>query len=529
MTSRLSRRDVLNASLATAFAAGLGLIPTGAQAIPLKFGPARPFSWAGLVARAREMAAKPYQPPYRPSPEIVEQIDYTAHGKMRFKTDYAMYVDQPGAYPVSFFPIGRYFPKAIRMHTIEGDKTREVLYEPEYFDMPDDSPAQKLPEDSGFAGFQIREFKSRADWRSKDWAAFLGASYFRAIGANGEYGLSARGVAIDTAGPTPEEFPDFTEFYIQPSSAEAQPVVVYALLDGPSIAGAYKFVLRRSEGVTIDVENALFMRKAVTKFGIAPMTSMFWFNEMNKGYQLEWRRAAHDSDGLAMWTGAGERIWRPLVNPPRISTSAFVDNNPRGFGLMQRARDPEMFLDRWLNYERRPSLWIEPIGAWGPGSIQLVEIPTDHEDFDNIVCMWVPKEPVKAGDALDFRYRLHWNADEPTPATNLARAVATRIGRGGFPYTRRTPAEVKRFVIEFGGGALDQLPKDVTPTPVITPARGTVSSIFVETTSWSKNWRLQFDLAVEGADPVDIRAFLKNGETALTETWLFQLHPQQVG
>lgn len=529
MTARPSRRDLLQASLAGAFAAALGMTPTAAGAIPLKFGPARPFSWAGLVARAREMAAKPYAPPYRPSPETVEQIDYTAHGKIRFKTDYALYGEQPGAYPVSFFPIGRYFPKAIRMNAIDGDKAREVLYEPEYFDMPDDSPAQRLPEDSGFAGFQIKEFKSRSDWRTQDWAAFLGASYFRAIGANGEYGLSARGVAVDTAGPTPEEFPDFTEFYIQPSTAERQPVVVYALLSGPSIAGAFKFVLRRAEGVTIDVENALFMRQDVVKLGIAPMTSMFWFNEMNKGYQLEWRRAAHDSDGLALWTGAGERIWRPLVNPPSIHTSAFVDNNPRGFGLMQRSRDPEAFLDRWLNYERRPSLWIEPIGAWGAGSVQLIEIPTDHEDFDNIVCFWVPKEPVRAGQSLDFRYRLHWQADEPFPASNLARPLVTRIGRGGFPYTRKNPPEIKRFVVEFGGGALDRLAKDVKPEPVITPSRGTVSSVFVETTSWNKNWRLQFDVTAEGTAPIDIRAFLKTGDTALSETWLFQLHPQQLG
>lgn len=530
MTSRPSRRDVLGASLASALAAGFGLVSSPAHAIPLKFGPAKPFSWGALVARARDMAAKPYKSPYRAAPEIVERIDYTAHGKIRFKTDYSLFVDNPGVHPVSFFPIGRFFPKAIRMNAVDGDKAREILYEPEYFDMPDDSPAQKLPEDSGFAGFQIREAKSRQDWRVKDWAAFLGASYFRCIGANGEYGLSARGVAIDTAGPTPEEFPDFTEFYLQGATDERQPTVVYALLDGPSVTGAYKFVLRRGEGVTTDVEQTLFMRKDVVKLGIAPMTSMFWFNETNKGYQLEWRRAAHDSDGLAMWTGAGERIWRPLVNPPVVHTSAFVDNNPRGFGLMQRNRDPGAYLDRWLNYERRPSLWIEPIGAWGAGSVQLIELPTDHEDFDNIVCFWVPKEPIKAGQSFEYRYRLHWQADEPTPAAHLARAVTTRIGRGGFPaYTRRNPPEIRRFVIEFGGGELDKLPKDVKPEAVISPSRGEISSIFVETTTWSPNWRVQFDLRVEGSEPVDIRAFLRNGETALSETWLYQLHPQHMG
>jgi periplasmic glucans biosynthesis protein len=527
MTSRPSRRDVLNGASAAFFAAFLTGTTSPALAAQLKFGQPKAFSWAALVERARAMAAKDYEAPYRPAPDIVSQIDYTQHGKIHFKSDSALFVDNPGVFPVTFFPVGKYFPKAIRMHAIDGDKAREVLYEPEYFDMPDDSPAQKLPEDTGFAGFQVRE-KSRADWRTQDWCAFLGASYFRGIGQMGEYGLSARGIALNTAGPNPEEFPDFTEFYIQPASAPEQPLVIYALLDGPSISGAYRFVIRRTEGVVMDVENQLFMRKDVDRFGISPLTSMFWFDEYDKGYQLEWRRAAHDSDGLALWTGAGERIWRPLVNPPGINISVFLDDNPRGFGLMQRNRDPAHYLDRWLNYERRPSLWIEPVGAWGAGAVQLIEIPTDHEDFDNMVCMWVPKDPVKAGQAHDFRYRMHWLADEPFPATNLARPLATRIGRGGFPYTRKNPPETRRFVVEFGGGALDQLPKDTKPEAVITPARGTVSSIFIETTSWSKNWRLQFDLAVEGPEPVDIRAYLKSGETALSETWLFQLHPEQM-
>lgn len=526
MTANLSRRDLLSAAFATSVASLLGA--TGpAAAAQLKFGPAKPFSHAALTARARDLAGKVYMPPRRPAPEIVDQIAYEQHGKIKFRPDHALYGDDKGVYPITFFPVGKYFPKAIKMHAFDGEKAAEVLYEPEYFDMPDDSPAAKLPEDTGFAGFQIREAKSRPDWTKQDWVAFLGASYFRAIGSLNEYGLSARGVAIDTASPTAEEFPDFVEFYLQPASAEKQPVVVYALLDGPSITGAYKFTIRRTEGVIIDVEANLFVRKDIAKLGISPMTSMYWFSEYDKSYQLEWRRGAHDSDGLAMWSGTGERIWRPLVNPPSPSTSAFVDDNPRGFGLLQRNRDPKEFMDRYLNYERRPSLWIEPIGGWGQGAFHLVEFPTDHEDFDNVGCFWVPKEPIKAGQALEFRYRMFWNADEPYPAANLARPIATRIGRGGFPYTRANPPEIKRMVVEFAGGSLAGFSKDHKPEAVITPSRGVVSSIFLETTSWNDSWRLQFDIKAEGPEPVDIRAYLRDGETALTETWLFKLHPQK--
>ncbi len=526
MTARPSRRDLFAGSFALGVASLLGNA-SSAFAAQLKFGPAKAFSYAGLTSRARELAAKAYVPPKKAVQEIVDQIGYEQHGKIKFRPDHALFSDDKGVYPITFFPVGKYFPKSVKMLAVDGDKAAEVLYEPEYFDMPSDSPAQKLPEDTGFAGFQIREVKTRPDWTKQDWVAFLGASYFRAIGSLNEYGLSARGVAIDTASPTAEEFPDFTEFYLQPASAEKQPVVVYALLDGPSISGAYKFTIRRTDGVVIDVECNLFVRKDIAKLGISPMTSMYWYSKYDKSYQLEWREGAHDSDGLAMWTGAGERIWRPLVNPPGPSTSAFVDDNPRGFGLMQRNRDPKEFLDRYLNYERRPSLWVEPIGGWGQGAFHLVEFPTDHEDFDNVGCFWVPKQPVKAGQALEFRYRMHWNADEPNPPTNLARPIATRIGRGGFPYSRANPPESKRMVIEFAGGPLDTFPKDRTPEALISASRGVISSIFLETTTWNNAWRLQFDVKAEGPEPVDIRAFLRDGETALTETWMFKLHPHK--
>ena len=319
MTANFSRRDLLSAALASSFAGLLGG-SSAAFAAALKFGPPKSFSFSLLTQRARDMAAKAYLPPRKVAPQIVEQIDYAQHGKIKFRPDHALFGDDKGVYPVTFFPVGKYFPKSVKMHAVDGDKAAEVLYEPEYFDMPSDSPAQKLPEDTGFAGFQLRESKTRPDWRTQDWVAFLGASYFRAIGSLNEYGLSARGVAIDTASPLPEEFPDFTEFYLQPASAETQPVVVYALLDGPSITGAYKFTIRRTEGVVIDVEANLFVRKDIAKLGISPMTSMYWFSKYDKSYQLEWREGAHDSDGLAMWTGAGERIWRPIVNPPGPST-----------------------------------------------------------------------------------------------------------------------------------------------------------------------------------------------------------------
>lgn len=529
MSHRPSRRDLMTAALAASAAAALALAPgaASAQSGRLVFGPARPFSWDELLRRAREAAAKPYAPPPRPAPAVVERIGYDQHGAMRFRPDAALFADAPSVFPIAFFPLGKHFPATVRMHAIDGGEAREIFYSPDYFEMPLDSPGRELPRDAGFAGFQIKEAKSRPDWQSHDWAAFLGASYFRAIGSLGQYGLSARGLAVDVASPTPEEFPNFTEFYFQGAANASTPVTVMALLDGPSATAAFRFSIRRTAGVVMDVEANFFLRRDVSRFGIAPLTSMYWYSETDKRGGLDWRPEVHDSDGLELWTGAGERIWRPLANPPRVAVSAFQDTNPRGFGLMQRDRNNEHYLDG-VNYERRPSAWVEPIGAWGEGSVQLVEIPTGDEVHDNIVAMWVPRMPIRAGQAHDFRYRLHWLADDPYPPEALARVAATRVGRGGEPGQQR-PAGHRKFVVEFGGRPLPELKPGEVPEAVLSTSRGELGPAVVERVPWTERWRARFDLAVDGPDPVDLRLHLKLGDRVISETWICQHHPQQVG
>ncbi|MBX6322901.1 MAG: glucan biosynthesis protein D [Rhodospirillaceae bacterium] len=524
--TRLDRRSFLGwtaAGLAAPFVIrAAGAAPPQA----LRLGEPEPFSYDGLVAYARDMAARPYTPPYRPAPEIVDAIDYDAHGKIRFRADLALYADGPGAYPATFFHLGRYFPKAVRMHVVENGTARAILYEPDYFDMPADSIARKLPPGSGFAGFRLQESRRRKDWRTQDWVAFLGASYFRAFGALGQYGMSARGIAVDTTASVPEEFPDFVAFYIEGAPDEDQPTMVHALLDGPSLSGAYRFALRRTDGVVIDVEAALFLRADIEQLGFAPLTSMFWYGEYDRPRMMDWRPEVHDSDGLAMWTGAGERIWRPLNNPARVVTSSFLDSNPRGFGLLQRDRNFDHYLDG-VYYDRRPSVWVEPLGGWKDGAVQLVEIPTDDEIHDNIVAFWVAREPARAGTARRLRYRLHWLADEPYPASNVARTVATRIGRGGQP-GRPRPKGVEKFCVEFAGGPLDLLRDGEQPLAVVTASRGEISRVFTEPVPNTARWRAFFDLAAPGVDPVELRLFLRLGDRPLSETWLYQFTPPAV-
>lgn len=524
-TSLPTRRQIVHLSAAAAFF-GLpaGSFAQGADKLAL--GRSQPFGFELLKAQAKEIAAKPYVRPATPAPEILNRIDYQAHGKIRFKPELALFADGPGRFPVTFFHLGQFFQKPVRMHVVAEGQAREIVYKPDYFEMPADSPARGLSQNVGFAGFRFQEARDgKLDWKKNDWVAFLGASYFRAIGELYQYGLSARGIAIDPAVPTnPEEFPDFTQIYIETPKGSGDSVTVYALLEGPSITGAYKFVMTRTEKVVMEIEKTLFLRKDVARFGIAPLTSMFWYSESLKPTAVDWRPEVHDSDGLALWTGAGERIWRPLNNPPRTMASSFIDENPRGFGLLQRDRSFDHYQDG-VYYERRPSLWVEPTSDWGKGAIQLIEIPTDDEIHDNIVAIWVPAEPAKAGQSHTLKYRLTWAADEPHP-TPLARCVATRLGNGGQPGLPR-PKGVRKFMVEFKGGPLEKLPAGVRPEAVLWASRGNFSYIFTEAVpdDVPGHWRAQFDLTAEGQDPVEMRLFLKADGEVLSETWLYQYHP----
>jgi glucans biosynthesis protein len=529
----IDRRFVLTTAAAAAALAALGR-PAGAFAAPtgLKFGKPQPFSFDELVEEMQQRASRPYVPDTTLPQQVLDRIDYAEHGKIKFNTDDALFRNGPGDYPVTFFPLGKFFRTPVRMYllstTAKATVASEILYDPDYFNMPAQSPARELPQGAGFSGFRVQESRLGAaadlDWRTHDWVAFAGASYFRAIGELAQYGLSARGVAIDVTSPgRTEEFPNFFRFYFEPGTAGSHDVIVYAALDGPSITGAYRFLMRREKAVFMEVDARLFLRRDVSQLGLAPMTSMYWFSETIKPAAADWRPEIHDSDGLAMWNGAGEFIWRPLNDPEHPSTSTFADKSPRGFGLLQRDRVFDHYLDG-VHYERRPSLWVEPLGDWGEGTVQLIELPTNDETQDNIVTMWVSKQPAKAGGNLALRYRLYWNADEPHQ-TGLARCVATRMGRGGEPGQFR-PKGVYKFVVEFLGGPLTELPNGTRPQPVLTASSGTFSDVFTEAVpdDVPGHWRAEFDFTPAGAEVADIRLFLKNGEQTLSETWLYQYH-----
>jgi len=517
----LNRRQTLASILAT-FAAGA--LPAAAAAEEgLSFGPAEPFSFAALKDKARVLAARPWKSLASPYGAILDQIDYDAYQKIRFRKEASLWADDGNRPPVQLFHLGRYFQEPARIYAVGDGAAREILYRRDYFDMPQDHVARQLPDDIGYGGFRVMNTE-----QDRDWLAFLGAAYFRSSGELDQYGLSARAVAIDTALPTPEEFPRFTAFYMEPAGEDANRIIINAILEGPSIAGAVRLDCRRDKAVLMDVDCAFYARKDIARLGVAPLTSMFWFGQIDRTQGVDWRPRIHDSEGLSIWTGADEHIWRPLANPHRVMTNSFLDKGPRGFGLLQRHRNFEDYQDDGVFYERRPSVWVEPLGDWGAGSIQLIEIPTDDEIHDNIVAYWVSDEPVKAGEAREWRYRLHWTADEPF-RPSLATVENSFSGSGGVPGQPR-PKGVRKFVVDFVGGPLASFKRGDLSVRVWT-SRGEVRG---ETAAYpvvngDGRWRAIFDIAApaNGPDPVDLRmALVDPTDKVVTESWVYQYFPE---
>ena len=482
-------------------------------------GPAQSFSFDWLREQARQLAAQPYRAPLIRHPEILERIDFDAYQQIRYRPEDALWAEGGGPYPVQFFHMGKLFQAPVRIHLVREGTAREIRYSPRLFTFGKTSFAADLPDDMGFAGFRVMHSSAQ----QRDWLAVRGAAYFRSAGELDQYGLSARGVAIGTGLPTPEEFPYFASFWLE-AAADPKTLVIYALMDGPSISGAYRFLTSRQEQVVMDVEAVLFPRLTIQRLGIAPMTSMFWYSETNHLQSRDWRPEIHDNDGLALWTGADERIWRPLNNPLGVQTSSFFDNNPKGFGLFQRDRNFENYQDDGVFYEKRPSLWVEPLEPWGEGAVQLVEIPTDYEVDDNIVAYWVPQTPVQAGSTWNFKYRLFWTADDPYPA-NLGRVIATRLGRGGIPGIKPAPPHKTKIVIDFAGGPLENLDKTAPVRLMLNASSGKIENDYVLQVVGTKQWRAFFDIEAVDMNPVDIRVYLRLGDQALTETWIYQYIP----
>ncbi len=500
----------------------LSLFSAEALAATRTVGRAKPFDYAALKGQARLLASTPYVSRKNGLPESVAQLDWDQYQALRFREDHLLWREDRLRFEAAFFHLGLFFKSPVHIHELVEGQAREIAYDPAMFDYGKSGLAGgKLPKDLGFAGFRLNFHTDR----TRDIAAFLGASYFRAVGGNWQYGLSARGLAIDCGMDRAEEFPEFVAFWLERPAPGSTRVTVYALLDSPSITGAYRFDITPAATLTMDVDAALYPRKTIERLGIAPLTSMYQAGENDRRMANDWRPEIHDSDGLSLWNGSGEWIWRPLENPRQRRFNAFVDENPRGFGLLQRDRNFDHYQDDGVFYDQRPSLWVEPRRGWGRGSVQLVELPTRDETFDNIVAFWCPEQAPQPGEELLYTYRLHWGAQMPSQP-NLAQVVATRNGRGGVIGRTRT-YYATRFAVDFAGGDLSLIGKGAQVEPVITVSRGRVEIPSARPLKAIDGYRAMFDW-VPGDDselPVDTRLYLSVDGQTFSETWSQQWTP----
>lgn len=460
---------------------------------------------------ARDLAARPYAP--RPQvPAAWRDLTYDQYRTIWFRERDALWGDSNRPYRVDLFHPGLYFPQGVALDIVQGDTAQRLAFDIDLFDRTDKSPELPIDETMGYSGFRLRtELEKPGVFQ--EFCVFQGASYFRAHALGQVYGLSARGLALKTGDPEGEEFPDFTRFWLETPEPGARQMVVHALLDSPSVAGAFKFTIRPGETCGMEVTCTLFPRVDLDHVGIAPLTSMFLYDETNRTAFDDFRPAVHDSDGLLIWNGAGEMLWRPLSNPRGLGTSAFVDDSPRGFGLMQRADAYSDFADLEAHYHRRPSAWIEPGEDWGPGVVRLVEIPSDQEIYDNIVAYWRPREPLKAGRAATFSYRLTWGGD-PARRRDVARVDNTHMGLN-FNRDRRV------VLIDYADHP--DLRGDLSDVSIH------VSSMLADTTDGilqrnpeTGGARLAFSFDPGERQQVELRAQLLRGGTPVTEVWLYR-------
>lgn len=462
---------------------------------------------AGL---ARALAAQPWRQPDNVLPPALAKIGYDQYRDYRYRAARALWRDDGLPFQAQFFHRGFLFKDRVDVYTVQGGRATPFAFSTDLFDYTP-QPVPKVG-DIGFAGFRLHAPINRAD-HFDELCSFLGASYFRAVAKGLNYGLSARGLALGSGEPAAEEFPRFTAFWLERPAAGAQALVVHALLDSPSAAGAFRFAIDPGEETVFDVDMRLYPRVELTHAGIAPLTSMFEFDPSDRIGVDDYRPAVHDSDGLAMLNGQGEQSWRQLQNPASLQHSGFQDRNPRGFGLMQRKRRYEDFQDAEAHYEKRPSAWVEPVGDWGEGEVHLVEIPTADEYHDNIVAFWRPKKPVAAGREHRWRYRLHW-CREHAWKPELATVAATRIGAAH--------DGARLVVIDLAGGRLSQLAEDAKPRVDAAASHGALRNPVAYRNADTGGWRMSFELEPGGARVSELRARLVDAQGPLSETWLYR-------
>ena len=483
-------------------------ISAGSQAQPA-VGKGEEFSRQTVIERARRLSEEPFSPPAQ-APASLSELDYSDYRKINYQQDAAVWGRTPTRFSIQLFAPGFIYRDLVDINVVENGRSFPLTVSEDSFRVPAPWLATVLADLGKYAGMRLH-YPLNSDNYADEFLVFKGASYFRGVSRGQLYGLSARGLAIDVAGPKGEEHPIFRHFWVERPSSSQESMVVHALLDSKRVTGAYRFGIYPGAPLRMDIEVTLFPREDIAHIGLAPLTSMFLHGPLDHADRRDYRPAVHDSEGLAIWRGNGERLWRPLANPRSLQISAFVDENPQGFGLIQRQRDFTHYQDLETNYERRPSAWVQPLGNWGRGHVQLVEIPTDAETNDNIVAYWRPDEGLRRDETFKYAYRLSW-PDRVPSTVDTVQVVRSAGGQKLFSdrqevmidYSNLSAASLEGIVVHASMNPGRILEARIQPNPAINGAR-----VFL---TLDKN----------DAPVAEMRVELKRGDEPVAETWLYR-------
>jgi glucans biosynthesis protein len=468
---------------------------------------------------AEKLARKPYHQKWKKLPRELRELSYDQYKDIRFLSEKALWYDDEMPFRVEFFHLGGLYQQSIEIHEFSKTHSQRVPYVTDFFDYGDNQHMGRFSRSLGFAGLKVLNPLNRPT-HYDELISFLGTSYFRALGVDQRYGISARGIAVNTGLGRPEEFPASTKFWIRKPEKGDEELLVYALLNGPSLSGAYQFRIRPGETTEMEVTTSVFLRQAIESLGLAPLTSMYWFGENSRSGNADFRPEVHDSDGLSIKISEEKWIWRPLDNPKETRLTDFPVKDPLGFGLIQRDRRFNSYQDLEAHYQLRPSLWVEPIDGWGAGIIRLVELPTKNEYMDNIVAFWIPKKELKPGERVDISYRLHWamNSENLMPK---AWVESTRVGS-----VSENPLE-KLFVIDFVGEEMAMADDDAFIEAVVRAGNGAqIISAVSQKNRPNRTWRVAIRAkADQPGGTIELYCHLKIKSAIVSETWTYRWTP----
>ncbi len=516
------RRDVLKAGLG-AIAAGIApaarsfaqsFAQGGSQGPQAPAAEPHPFSRDMVVELARALAAKPYAPPSTELREPFANLSYDQFVGIKTKPGAAIWCTEKKGFSIEPLHRGHIFAAAVDIYLVENGAAARLAYDQSRFDYAGLKITEALP-DLGFSGFRVLYAQNSGP--EAELAIFQGASFYRAVARGQNLGVTARGLSIRTADPRGEEFPAFRSFWIEKPALGDHALVIHALLDSPSVAGVYRFTLRPGEATLVDTELTLFPRTGVDHYGLAGFAAASLYTPLDRRRADDLRPMVAEINGIQMLTGKGEWLWRPVSNRESLQFSSFVDSNPKGFGALLRQRDIDVYQDDDQHWERRPSLWIEPLGEWGEGALQLVEIPSESENNANIVAYWRPKAPLAAGKEATFAYRQFW-CWEPPVRPPLAAAIDARSGRapGG---------KLRRFVVVFSGEVLSDPQRTARLKAALTTSPGSATNIRTFLNPLAKSCRVTFDVDPAGENFCELRLVLQSDEQPISETWLYRWTP----